>query len=352
MPLRTLSPRPRRVVAAATATVLAAALAGCGSDEQATASQSGSEAGNGSTTTVCEGTVVSESDGSRVVDTAFGEVTIPADPERVVGLEGGTGPVLESGITPVATADDFAESYLPDEYDDVEELPLVLTPDGWDYEKLAGLKPDLMVGFVRGGTEDELSDEKVQEWERLNAIAPTALFRSNGSGQTKDVSCAIQVALGHQDEADAAKRAYEQRAEELREEYADVLAENTVVALDAYEDVSVFSPLSWIGDVLTDAGATLHPLAAGEDGENAVFLSFEELGQLADADVVLYSETVDGEPDLGAVDLQSAATYDELPAVKAGHAYGVRYFFADRYSTALIALDSLEPVLQQLQSQK
>ncbi|WP_141005427.1 ABC transporter substrate-binding protein [Nocardioides humi] len=207
-----------------------------------------------------------------------------------------------------------------------------------------------MIGFVRGGTEEELSQDKVREWKRLSKLAPTVLIRSNGSGQTKDVSCALQVALGHADDADAAKQAYEDKAAEIREKYADVLAENTFVALDAYEDeVSVFSPISWIGDVLADAGATPLPLVADETTENAAFLSTEELRQVDDATVVLYSETVDGELDLGAVDLQKAPTYAELTAVKAGHAYGVPYFFADRYATGLETLQALEEILQDLQ---
>lgn len=335
--------RGRRALPVIAALALSAsALAGCSDEAKADIPEVAPGAS-------CDAdVVVGESDGVRTINTAFGEVDIPTDPKRIIGLEGGTGPALESGLTPVATGDDYIESYLPGEYDLVKDLPLVLTPDGWDFDKIVSLKPDLMVGFVRGGLEERLSDEKTAEWKKLNAIAPTVLIRSNGSGQTKDVSCAIQVALGHQDEADEAKQAYEDRAAELKEKYADVLAEHTFAAMDAYETVSVYSPISWIGDILTDAGATLVPLATKDPDVNAADISFEELTQVSDATVVLYSETVDGQLDLGAQDLQKAPTYAELPAVKAGHDYGIKYFFADRYSTALEALDSLEEVLEDL----
>ncbi|WP_435298927.1 ABC transporter substrate-binding protein [Timonella sp. A28] len=297
---------------------------------------------------VCENNIISEDDTTRTVKTAFGNVTIPKNPEKVIGLEGGTGPVLEADLTPVATADNYEESYLPSEYAVVQDLPVVLSPDGWDFEKIASLQPDLMVGFIRGGTEEKLSEEKTREWERLNSIAPTLLFRSNGSGSTKDVSCAIEVALGTESKAVASKTAYEKKAQEIKEKYADVLSTHTFVALDAYEDVSVFSPLSWIGDILADAGVNTLPIAQNETKENAAFLSFEELTQVNDADVVLYSKTVDGQLDLGAQDLQNQPTYNELAAVKKGNAYGITYFFADRYSTGLIALESLEDVLEDL----
>lgn len=343
---RSITRVPRALTASGAALALATALTACGSDDEG-----GSTVPEVAPEARCDTeVVVSENGDTRTIATAFGEVEIPAGPQKIAALEGGAGPAMESGLTPIAVADDYAESYLPEEYEQVKDLPVVLTPDGWDLEKLDSLDPDLMIGFVRGGTEEKLDQDKVREWESFSKVAPTVLIRSNGSGQTKDVSCAIQVALGHQEAADEAKQAYEAKAAEIRDEYADVLSENSFAALDAYNDeVSVFGPISWIGDILVDAGATLVPLSADEQTENAVFLSAEELGQVDDATVVLYSETLDGELDQGAVDLQKAPTYAELSAVKAGKAFGVPYFFADRYTTALRTLERFEEILTQLQ---
>ncbi len=340
----TITPsRPRSRMLVLTCTMLAAlTLTACGADETATpASQS---------TAATSSQEASDNGTTREVETAFGTVTIPTAPKRIVALEGGAGPVLESGLMPVATADgNKPEAFLPEEYAEISELPIVLTPDGWDYERIAALEPDLMVGFVRGGTEEELSAEKKADFEKLNAIAPTVFIRSDGSGATKDASYQIKTALGHEDLAKQAKAAYEAKAAEVKSAHAQVLGETTFAAMDAYEDeVSVYSPSSWIGSVLTDSGAQIVPLAAQETGQNAVFLSKEQLGRVANADVVLYSETVDGEPDLGAKDLQAVPTYATLPAVKAGHAYGVPYFFADRYSTATLALQRLDDILDKL----
>lgn len=288
--------------------------------------------------------------GTRTVETAFGKVDVPADPQRVVALEGGTGPLLEAGIVPVATADgDYADSYLPEEFEQVADLPIVMGADGWDYEKIASLRPDLIVGFVRGGKEEELSVEKKADFDKLSQIAPTVLIRATGSATVKDASVEIASALGAGTEAEATKAEYEARVAEIKETYGDVIAANTFAGLDSFEEITVYSQISWIGGILTDIGAPLPEVVAEEKTENGAFLSYEQLGQVADATVVLTEQTVDGQPGPGAEELAAASTYQSLPAVTAGHAYGIRYFFADRYSLALDVLDQLEVVLKDLQ---
>lgn len=289
--------------------------------------------------------------GTRTVETAFGPVTIPADPQNVVALEGGTGPLLEAGIVPVATADgDWADSFLPEEFEQVADLPIVMGADGWDYEKIASLKPDLIVGFVRGGKEEELSAEKKADFDKLSQIAPTVLIRATGSATVKDASVEIATALGAGEEATASQAAYEARVAEIKETYGDVIAANTFAGLDSYEEVTVYSQISWLGGILHDIGAPLPAVVADETTENGAFLSYEQLGQVADATVVLTEQTVDGQPGPGAEELAAASTYQALPAVTAGNAYGIRYFFADRYTLALDVLDQLEVVLKDLQA--
>ncbi len=82
----------------------------------------------------------------------------------------------------------------------------MLCPDGPDYEKIASLNPDLLIGFVRGGTEAELSAEKKAEYQRLSSIAPTVLIRSDGSGSTKDATLTISEALGDGDARERRRR--------------------------------------------------------------------------------------------------------------------------------------------------
>ncbi|MEZ0493458.1 ABC transporter substrate-binding protein [Kineococcus sp. TBRC 1896] len=321
----------RGVVGALGASVLLA-LAACGGPDDAAAGTSATGGTSGGAT--------------RSVQTAFGAVDIPTEPRRVIALEGAVGPLLGAGITPLATADgDYEDAFLPQEYEQVSDLPVVLGADGWDYERISSLEPDLMIGFVRGGTTEELSAEATATWEKLNAIAPTVLVRSDGSARTKDATLEMSHVLGDGDDADRAKAAYDAKAAQIRTDYADVLAGNVFAPLDFYEEVTVYSPISWPGDTVVDAGGTLTAVSRDITDENAAFLSAEQLGTVTDATAVLYEQSLDGEPGVGAAEMMALPTWQQLPAVRDGHAYGLRYFFADRYETALVALEDFEEAL-------
>lgn len=286
---------------------------------------------------------------STSVETAFGPVEIPTRPQRAIALEGGAGPLLGADIMPVATADgDYADSFLPEEYAQLKDLPIILGADGPDYEKIASLQPDLMIGFVRGGQEEDLSAEARTEWEKLNAIAPTVLIRSTGSAETKDATLTMSEALGDGEDARKAKEAYEAKAADIKSKHADVLARHTFAPMDYYEEVNVYSPISWSGDMLTDAGAKLTKVSANERNENATFLSAEQIGEVDDATVVLHEQTVEGGPGEGAAQMQALPTFQALPAVMAGNDHGLTYFFADRYETALKGLESFEDTVEKL----
>lgn len=328
-----------RFLAATGALIAVLGVSACGTASSDVTGTSTGAASNGADAT------------TRTVDTAFGQVTIPTKPQRAIALEGGIGPLLSADVTPVATADgDFVDSFLPEEYARVKDLPIILGKDGPDLEKIASLRPDMMIGFVRGGADAnvELGDEAKAQWAKLNAIAPTVLIRSNGSAQTKDATLTMSEALGDGARARAAKKAYEDKAAQIKNTYAGVLAENVFAPLDYYQEVNVYAPRSWPGDTLTDAGATLTSVSASEKTQNATFLSAEQLGRVSDATVVLHDQTLDGNPGQGAAELQKLPTYAALPAVKAKRAYGLSYFFADRYETGLKSLESLETTLQKL----
>lgn len=324
-------------------------LTACGGSDATTKSTTSAVTSSAASSSSATSSTASAEATTRTVDTAFGPVTIPTHPKRAIALEGGVGPLLGADITPVATMDgDYADSFLPEEYAKVKDLPIVLGKDGPDYEKIAALKPDMMIGFVRGGKEKDLSAESKAQWAKLNAIAPTVLIRATGSSQTKDATLTMSEALGDGADAEKAKAAYDAKAAELKKTYAAVLAKNVFAPLDYYDQINVYSPISWPGDTVIDAGGRLTSVSANEKVENATFLSPEQLTKLTDATVVLYEQTVDGKPGEGATAMEKLPTYKTLPAVKAGHAYGLPYFFADRYETGLKSLEGLEAVLKKL----
>lgn len=287
---------------------------------------------------------------TKSVETAFGQVEIPLEPKSVVALEGATGPLLAAGITPKATASgDLPDGLLPEEFEQVKDLPTVLGPDGWDYEKIAAQKPDLLIGMVRAGKDEEISPQAQEEYKRLKGIAPTVMILSHGATHAKDASLQIAEIVGSGDKAKQAKDDYLKKTEHIKATYGDKLKDYTFAPIDHFEgNVSVYSPISWLGGIITDMGGTLDPVSAGTTDLNGVDLSTEQLTELSDKSIILTEIDLDGQPGPGAAELEDIPTYQQLPAVKEGHAFGVKYFFPDRYETANIVLDQLEAILKQV----
>jgi iron complex transport system substrate-binding protein len=142
-----------------------AALAGCGSDDQP---PPGGEAPAGG-----------EQAFPARVEHKYGTTTVPAKPKRIVAVgltEQDT--ILALGYKPVATSEwygdqpyavwPWARAALGD------STPAVLhTDDGFDFEGIAALRPDLILG-VNSGMQEE-------DYEKLSRLAPTI---APGKGST------------------------------------------------------------------------------------------------------------------------------------------------------------------------
>jgi iron complex transport system substrate-binding protein len=138
------------------ATLLLLTACGSGSDTQAAAPQSGSNSGAFPVT----------------VAHKFGSTTVKAEPKRIV-LVGLTeqDSLLALGIVPVATTDwlkkyDGAINPWAKDKLNGAPLPTVLTDaSGPEFEKIASLRPDLIIGLYSGLTQEF--------YDKLSKIAPT-----------------------------------------------------------------------------------------------------------------------------------------------------------------------------------
>ena len=102
----------------------------------------------------------------------FGEVTIPQQPRRVVTVGfSEQDPVLALGVDPVAVREWFGGHpyatwpWAQDELGGAQPTVLTMPFGELDYEKIAALRPDIVIATHSGITE--------QEYERLARIAPT-----------------------------------------------------------------------------------------------------------------------------------------------------------------------------------
>jgi iron complex transport system substrate-binding protein len=281
----------------------------------------------------------------------FGETVVPEAPERVVSV-GVTEQdiLLQLGVIPVGVTEWYGEqpdATWPWAHDLLEGThPEVLsTADGLEFEKIAALDPDLIVGTNAGLTE--------KDYGLLSAIAPT-ITSVEGSTQYfsdwQDQTLQVARALGREAEGQAI-------IDDLAADYAAVAAEHpewagrtaTFSQGGPYDGQLYVYPDGLSTDFLTDLGFTIttgleeYAAEAGSQAE----ISAENVG-LIDADVIVFA-TEDEEMFQS---LQDFGTVSSLEAVAGNRAVytdailaGAIYF--DSPLSLKYALDRLTPMLEQ-----
>lgn len=297
-----MTPTLTRTMAASAAVLVIAALAGCSQAEN-----------TGGTGTEADQPPNATDAFPVTIEHAFGEVTIPAQPENVV-VVGLTEQdiLLELGVTPVATTEWYGEQpyatwpWATELLGDAQ--PEVLsTTDGFEYGKIAALRPDLIVGMNAGIDQDA--------YDKLSSIAPTIAHLEGAEAyfsDWQDQTRTIATALGMTQEGEALVASVE-------DAYAEVAAAHPqwegMTATFAQGDVS--SGTVWAypdglnTDFLTDLGFTITPGLEehAPDGYQAQ-ISAENL-DLLEADVVVFTTDYEGALE----DLLDFGTMSTLPAV-------------------------------------
>lgn len=253
------------------------------------------------------------------VEHQYGSTTIPAEPQRVV-VAGLTEQdiLLELGTPPVATTEWYGEQpyavwpWATDLLNGAQ--PTVLTTsDGLDYEKIASLSPDLIVGTNAGMTKED--------YDKLSKIAPTVtsvegsgLYFSSWQDQTRQVA----RAMGRSSEGEAlitgVADAYAAAAA-AHPEFAGLSATFSQGA--PYDGNAYVYPDGLNTDFLTDLGFVMTPgLERFTDSNNAQALISAENISLIDADVIVFAtDSADAvQATLG------FGTTSSLKAVSGGHA--------------------------------
>lgn len=251
------------------------------------------------------------------VDHKFGETVVEAEPTRVVTVgvtEQDT--VLALGVVPVGVTDwygdqpyaiwPWAQEALGDGQPEV-----LSTADGLEFEKIAGLAPDLIIGTNAGMTK--------QDYDKLSKIAPTVAQ----SGEYTDYfepwdvqTLAIGTAMGKEDEAT-------ELIDGIKGDFAAAAAEHPewegvpiVFLQNAFYDGSAIAYQDGLStEFLTDLGFVVpSEISEYAEGEQA-YIPLENLDVLNNAEVLLWATEADTDRDA----LEEEALYRNLDAVKGGH---------------------------------
>lgn len=286
-----------------------------------------------------------------VTDAAGTEIEVPVDPGRIVTLHyAATQPVLDLGFTPVGQGA-FEEGILPEEVvDEVEAIPVVTEQSEPKLEEIAALEPDLILA-------PNIYEEEVSE--QLRAVAPVYTFTLRGGDRAKWAQRTEEIAdaLGVPERAEELANAFEDRQREIAETYADVTRDKTVAVIGAYEENNfyVWGEDNMTGTLLTPLGFTWSEQAnatVADEPEPEATVSNERLASaVGDADVLFLDSDLRGEVNGFMEDLQATTLYEELPAVRAGHAYPAGKNTVAGYTDANYTLDRVEEALRDMREE-
>ena len=296
----------------------------------------------------------SETAGSAVfpvtVPHKFGETTVEDAPRRVVSVgytEHDT--LLQLGVVPVGVTDWYGDQpfatwpWAQELLGDAEPEVLSLD-DGFQYERIAALQPDLIIGTNAGMT--------AEDYALLSEIAPTVpsvegstQYFSSWTDQTLQIARALGREADGQELIDEVDAAHAEVAA-AHPEYADLTA--VFSQGGPYDGILYVYPEGLSTDFLTDLGFRYLPGLedyAPEVGSQAE-ISAENV-DLIEADVVVFATESQEQFD----QLQDWATISLLPAVGENRAVytdetlaGAVYF--DTPLSRAYVLERLAPMLE------
>jgi iron complex transport system substrate-binding protein len=287
-----LRARRRRLLLTGTAAGLALTLTACGSGSASDASADAAASPPAEDTTV---------------STAFGDVTVPAKPQRVVTLsESALDVALAVDVTPVGTTasrgGDAAPAYLGEE---ATAIPVVATVREPNLEAILEAEPDVILAAA--GLEQA-------QYDSLAAIAPTVVPEEAERGDWAAPLHTYAQALGADAELTEELDSITERASAVSD--AGGLQGSAAVVRWAANGPVLMNAANMPGSLLTAAGAT--PLQAAVDlGErpHSDPLSLENLAQVDAARLFLAAFGTDGAAALEAARSQPA--FAQLEAVRA-----------------------------------
>jgi len=281
---------------------------------------------------------------THTVNADNGAIEVPVDPQRVVTIGSATTPYIDTGGKMVGATELSAslfEKLTAEQQAAYRAATIVGTNVGdVDLEKLASLKPDLILMYLHQADYDQIG-------RQLQAIAPTVFFDLRTDW---DVAAAgMAEASNMMDSFNGQKRQVEQKIARIRDVYAGVIATKTFANANRWPSIEP-------GMFAIDKRGCPE-IAEAELGmdfpalpDNATFemRSFEQIGELSAYDVILYPVDIAGEVQISFLPMVETNAWKALPAVKEGRALGVFCVTNSSYGAIWRYLDSLDSALATL----
>lgn len=313
-------------------------LTACGSDqEEADSGQDNATSENNEQNADTEDT--GDATERTLTDAMGNEVTIPAEPKRVIAsyLEDY---LVALGITPVAqwSVGEGAtiQDYLQDSLEGVPTIPYDLP-----YESVASFNPDLIIM-------DSASMVEGNKYDQYNKIAPTYVVGNEQNNDWREELIKIGEVFGKEDVAEQALADYEQKAKEAKEKIQSTIGDESAAAIWLVNNTFfVVSESLSSGDVLYgDLGITT-PNVVKEISQNSESnwseISLEKLAEL-DADHIFLINSDKGS---GSEMLQDPI-WQNIPAVQNENIYEFESTTSWLYTGPIASSQMIDHVLESL----
>lgn len=275
----------------------------------------------------------------RTVEHGFGEIAIPASPQRIVAIQY-TGAMLALGVKPVG-ADNEWSTYptLSSEWAGIEHIGDPWT--GLNLEKIAALDPDLIITHVEA------------TYEALSKIAPTLWIPWLQYSPPQQIDFFGDV-LDRQEEADQWLADFDDKVEAARIKVRELIGEEQTVAIVNLrpQNQFIYGDKAMGGYVIYEL-LGLRPTdriqqEVLDQGLGQLEFSLELLPEYADADYLLLSILENDGGAERAQEILDSELWNNLPAVQAEQVIGLeweQYFTTDPLST-MKQLDAFIDLLQ------
>lgn len=218
----------------------------------------------------------------------YGTLTLDKKPQRIVSV-GYTDhdDILTLGITPLTVRDwyghqpygvwPWAQTYLGD------ATPLLLQPRVLDYEAIAALKPDIIIGIT--------SAMNQREYEKLSAIAPTLAQPKTHSDYTVPWELRhlnIGKVLGLEAQAQENIAALQQKIADVKHAHPEFVNKTAAVAFYYSKQPGAYTTQDLRSQFLMDLGFVI-PAEIDTLAGDAFYASFsEERLDILDVDVLVW----------------------------------------------------------------
>ncbi|WP_020393006.1 iron-siderophore ABC transporter substrate-binding protein [Kribbella catacumbae] len=188
----------------------------------------------------------------------FGTTEIKEAPKRIVlvGLVEQDA-LLALGVTPVATTEWFGDKpgalfpWAKAKLGDAPVPEVLSDKDGIKFEKVAALRPDLIIGLYSG--------IKAEDYKKLTAIAPTVAQLPGAPDYGvawQDLARTVGQAVGKPKQADELVKSLEQRFEKVRTDHPEFKGKTALMA-SPYEGYFIYGSQDPRSRLLTDFGFSL-----------------------------------------------------------------------------------------------